>query len=129
MSQDIPLYEPSRGAPLSQIPADEVLITDYRVMPWPDGTRVTIELGLTPFRQFPAMDVSLVKPDGVVARHVSVVGTLERRPSPTMWLPQLPLGTPMLALIEMINNDNVYQEYRIEFEVGGPIIKRVLVES
>ena len=41
-----------------QPPPDDVRVTDYRVMPWPDGTRVTVEMGLTQFRVFPAMDIN-----------------------------------------------------------------------
>ena len=47
-------------------------------MPWPDGTRVTVEIGLTPFKHFPAMDVSILSVEGQVLRTSSVVGAIER---------------------------------------------------
>jgi hypothetical protein len=124
--QDIPLYESngSNDAPLSQIPADDVKVTDYRVMPWPDGSRVTVEIGFTPFRQFPAMDVMIANESGEIYRQVSMVGAIERRPAPTMWLPRLPHGSKLLVVIDMINNGRQYQQVVVPFEIAGPILKR-----
>src|SRR5689334_8737879 len=130
MSEDIHFIdnggkmEPS-AAP---IPAEQVRITDYRVMPWPDGTRVTVEMGLTPFKQFPAMDISILSTTGEVVRTTSLVGAIERRPSPTLHLPQLDAGTQLAVLIEMLSGDTVTQQVIVPFEVAGPIIKQV-VES
>ena len=149
MAQDLPLYETPNGAQngaanggihatvpldavtnfpdaLTQIPADDVRVTDYRVMPWPDGSRVTVEMGLTPFRQFPAMDVMVANEAGEIFRQVSLVGTIERRPAPTLWLPRLPRGTSLLVVIDMINAGRVYQQVVVPFEVAGPILKKVL---
>jgi hypothetical protein len=107
-------------------PADDVRVVDYRVMPWPDGSRVTVEMGLTPFRHFPAMDVSVLQPDGQVLRTASVVGTLERRPAPTLHLPKLERGAQLIVLVEMLNGESVTQQLAVPFEVGGPIVRKVL---
>jgi hypothetical protein len=109
-------------------PADPVRVTDYRVMPWPDGTRVTIEMGLTPFRQFPAMDVSILSIEGRMLRTVSVVGAIERRPAPTLHLPNLERGSKLAVLIEILDGETVTQQVIVPFDVGGPIIKRVIEE-
>ena len=122
MSDDILFVEP--GAPAQ--PADDVRVTDYRVMPWPDGTRVTVELGLTPFRQFPAMDISILATNGDVLRTISLVGTLERRPSPTLHIPPLDAGTKLAVLIEMLAGETVTQQVIVPFEARGPIIKHVV---
>ena len=90
-----------------QPPPDDVRVTDYRVMPWPDGTRVTVEMGLTQFRVFPAMDISIATPDGEVLRQISCVGALERRPAPTLHLPRLDRGAALLAVIEMLHGDSI----------------------
>ena len=108
---------------------DDVRVTDYRVMPWPDGTRVTVELGLTPFRQFPAMDISIVAESGEILRMVSVVGTLERRPAPTLHLPRLAPGTRLMAVIEMLWDRTITQTIEAPFEVAGPIVKKTLEEA
>jgi hypothetical protein len=106
--------------------AEQVRITDYRVMPWPDGTRVTVEMGLTPFKQFPALDVSILSVEGEVIRTTSLVGAVERRPSPTLHLPKLAPGTRLAVLIEMLNGEAVAQQVIVPFEVAGPIIKQAV---
>ncbi|MCL5273471.1 MAG: hypothetical protein M1434_01845 [Chloroflexi bacterium] len=122
MSEDLYFVE-NNGA---RAPADPVRITDYRVMPWPDGTRVTVEMGLTPFKVFPAMDISILSIQGEVVRSISLVGAVERRPSPTLHLPPQDNGARMAVLIEMLDGDTVTQQIIVPFEVGGPIIKRVV---
>lgn len=127
MAEDLPLFDNRAQSPFDQQPAgppEDVRVTDYRVMPWPDGTRVTVEMGLTPFRSFPAMDVSIVTPEGELVRQISCVGAMERRPAPTLHLPRLARGAPLVAVIEMLQGDAVTQELRVPFEVAGPIIKR-----
>lgn len=122
MADDIQFVD--MGSPAQ--PADDVRVTDYRVMPWPDGTRVTVELGLTPFRQFPAMDISVLATNGDVLRAISLVGAIERRPSPTLHLPPLSSGTRLAVLIEMLAGETVMQKVIVPFEVAGPIIKQVV---
>ena len=127
MAADLTLFDNEGRSPFGQQPAlppDDVRVTDYRVMPWPDGTRVTVEMGLTPFRTFPAMDIAIVSTDGEVLRQVSCVGAMERRPAPTLHLPRVSRGTQLIAVIEMLQGDAVTQELRVPFEVAGPIVKR-----
>ncbi len=126
MPEELKLVNDRSELPSEPAQPDIVRVTDYRVMPWPDGTRVTVELGLTPFRQFPAMDISIVAEDGQILRMVSVVGTLERRPAPTLHLPRLAAGTHLLAVIEMLWDGTITQTVEAPFEVAGPIVKKVL---
>ncbi len=120
MPEDLYFVDPN----IPREPADAVKITDYRVMPWPDGTRVTVEMGLTPFKVFPAMDISILATSGEVVRAIALVGAVERRPSPTLHLPRLPGGTKLAVLIEILDGDTVTQQVIVPFEVSGPIIKR-----
>jgi hypothetical protein len=107
-------------------PKENVRITDYRVMPWPDGTRVTLEMGLTPFRALPALDLLIVSETGEVLRHTSYLGALERRPAPTLHLPKLEPGTKLLAVMQMLDAEAVTQEVIVPFEVAGPIVKQTV---
>jgi len=122
MSEDLYFVENNGPRPA----ADPVRITDYRLMPWPDGTRVTIEMGLTPFSIFPAMDVSILAITGEVLRTISLVGAVERRPSPTLHLPQMDSGSKLAVLMEVLDGEKVMQQVIAPFEVSGPIIKRVV---
>ena len=123
MPDDIQFYD-NPPQPASHPPADPVRVTDYRVMPWPDGTRVTVEMGLTPFKQFPAMDISILSTSGEILRTTSMVGAVERRPSPTLHLPPVQQGAKLAILIEMLEGEQVTQQIIVPFAVGGPIIKQ-----
>jgi hypothetical protein len=130
MPDDIQFYDNANGEEspfgiLPKRPPSDARITDYRVMPWPDGTRVTVEMGLTPFREFPSIDVSIMAEDGEVLKYTSMVGAMEMRPAPTMWLPRgIPRGTALVALIEILGDDAPLQTVRVPFAVAGPIIKQ-----
>lgn len=128
---EIQFYDDEQGGnPFDRLPSrspSDARVTDYRVMPWPDGTRVTVEMGLTPFKEFPTIDVSILSESGEVLRHISMVGTMERRPAPTMWLPRgIPKGTPLVALIEVVGDNEPLQTIRVAFTVAGPIVKQVV---
>jgi hypothetical protein len=128
MPDDIQLNE-NPQQPASRPPADPVRVIDYRVMPWPDGTRVTVEMGLTPFKQFPAMDVSILGVSGEILRTTSMVGAVERRPSPTLHLPPLSPGTKLAVMIEMLDSEQVTQQIIVPFDVCGPIIKQEVSDA
>jgi hypothetical protein len=132
MPDDIQFYDSPDGSRfdgLPKRPPSDARVTDYRVMPWPDGRRVTVEMGLTPFKEFPSIDVSILTPEGEVLRYTSMVGAMERRPAPTMWLPRgIPRGTPLVALIEVLGDDAPLQTVRVAFTVAGPIVKEAVAE-
>jgi hypothetical protein len=131
MPDEIPLIEmPEDGrAPLPSRPPSDARIAEYRVMPWPDGTRVTVEMTMTPFREFPDFDVLIVDASGAVIKETSMVASMERKPAPTVWLPKLEKGTPLLAVMQILGNGQVLQTVEVNFAVGGPIVKQVIGES
>ncbi len=120
------LFYDNDQRPARQPPPGPVRVTDCRVMPWPDGTRVTVEMGLTPFMQGPALDVSILAINGRVLRTLSMVGEVERRPAPTLHLPSLERGARLAVLIELLEGEQVAQQVIVPFEVGGPIIKQAV---
>jgi len=130
MAEDIPLYDNSEGNPFDKMPKrppSDARVTDARIMPWPDGTRVTVEMGLTPFKEFPSIDISITTEAGELIKLTSMVGTMERRPAPTMWLPRgIPKGLPLIALIEVLGDEAPLQSVRVPFNVAGPIIKQAV---
>jgi hypothetical protein len=126
MPEHIPLYDPEQPQP--RRPLSTSRVERYRVMPWPDGTRVTVEMNMTPATDFPSIEVSIVNTLGEVVRSVTMVSAAERQPSPTMWLPRVERGTPMMALIEILADpgDPPLQTIEVPFEVAGPIIKQLI---
>jgi hypothetical protein len=127
---DLPLFDKQPTDRLPNRPLSEARISAYRVMPWPDGTRVTVEMTMTPFREFPDFDVLIVRhsgdSSGEVLKQSSMVASMERQPSPTLWLPRLDKGTPLLAVMQMLGNGQVLQTVEVPFEVGGPIVKQAI---
>jgi hypothetical protein len=130
MPDDIQFHDNTNGSLFDKLPSrppSDARITDYRVMPWPDGTRVTVEMGLTPFKEFPSIDVSILDESREALTLTSMVGTMERRPAPTLWLPRgIPKGTPLVALIEVLGDKEPLQVVRVPFVVAGPIIKQAV---
>ena len=126
MADELPLYESPEDAPRRARPPSDARVERYRVMPWPDGSRVTVELTFSAFKEFPSIDISIVNIDGEVVRQTSIVSSMERQPAPTMWLPKIARGTPMLALVEILGDPDPLQSISVPFEVGGPIIKQTV---
>ena len=126
---DMILFLDNDEKPATQPPPGPVRVADYRIMPWPDGTRVTVELGFTPSQQSPALDISILSTDGRVLRTMSMVGTVERRPAPTLHLPALEHDTKLAVLIEMLEDGQVTQQIVVPFEVGGSIIKQKVEDA
>ena len=123
MSDEIQLFDEQPIGRMPNRPLSDARIADYRVLPWPDGTRVTVEMGMTPFREFPDFDVLIVNEAGEIIKQSSMVASMERRPAPTIWLPKLDKGTPLLAVMQIMANGAVLQAIEVPFVVGGPIIK------
>jgi hypothetical protein len=127
MPDDIQFYDNADGQPqVPKRPPSDARIERFRVMPWPDGTRVTVEMTFGAFKEFPSIDVSIVNTAGEVVRATALVSSMERQPAPTMWLPQLERGTPLMALIEVLGDGAPLQSIQVPFEVAGPIIKQTV---
>jgi hypothetical protein len=124
MPTDLPLYDEQPTGRLPTRPLSEARISAYRIMPWPDGTRVTVEMTMTPFREFPDFDVLIVSDAGEVLKQSSMVASMDRQPAPTIWLPRLDKGTALLAVMQILGNGQVLQTVEVPFEVSGPIIKK-----
>jgi hypothetical protein len=128
MPDDIQLFDEQPVGRFPTRPLSDARIAAYRVMPWPDGTRVTVEMTMTPFREFPDFDVLIVSQTGdktgELLRQSSMVASMERQPAPTLWLPKLDKGTPLLAVMQILGNGQVLQTVEVPFVVGGPIIKQ-----
>ena len=124
MSEEIQLFDEQPIGRMPNRPLSDARIADYRVLPWPDGTRVTVEMGMTPCREFPDFDVLIVNEAGEIIKQSSMVASMERRPAPTIWLPKLDKGTPLLAVMQIMANGAVLQAVEVPFEVGGPIIRQ-----
>ena len=72
------------------LPPREVRITEVQVRPASDGRRVALLITLTPFLEYPNLEVVLYRPDGEEERSLTVIGTMDRHLALTLHVKQLP---------------------------------------
>ncbi|MBT3338889.1 MAG: hypothetical protein HN855_14900 [Anaerolineae bacterium] len=58
---------------ISKLPPEEVRILKLAAEPYPDGTRVRINLDMTPYQMRPHLDMVLLNPQGKVIADVSII--------------------------------------------------------
>jgi len=102
------------------LPPREVRITEIQARPAPDRQRVTLLITLTPFLEYPNLEIVLFRPDGAEERSVSVVGTMERRLALTLHIKQ-PMPGPYRAQVDLIHEGEILQTQYITFSLPEPI--------
>ena len=103
------------------LPPREVRITKVEARPAPDGRRVALLITLTPFLEYPNLEVVLYRPDGEEERSLTVVGTMERHLALTLHVKQ-PLPGEYHARVDLIHEGEVLQTQQVAFslaDVGG----------
>ena len=76
------LFTPSEDA----LPPSEVRFSELRVEQWPDGQRVRVHIGITPFQQRPDLEATIFNTDGKEIANTLIIETLENRLVFTMHL-------------------------------------------
>jgi hypothetical protein len=102
------------------LPPREVRITEVEARPAPDRQRVALLITLTPFLEYPNLEIVLFRPDGVEERSVTVVGTMERHLALTLHIRQSMPGE-YRAQIDLIHEGETLQTQRITFSLPEPI--------
>ncbi len=102
------------------LPPREVRITDMQVRPAPDGRRVALLITLTPFLEYPNLEVALYRPDGSEERSVSVIGTMDRHLSLTLHVKQ-PQSGEYRARVDLVYEGETLQTQSIAFGLPEPI--------
>ena len=102
------------------LPPREVRITEVEARPAPDGRRVALLITLTPFLEYPNLEVVLYRPDGEEERSLTVVGTMDRRLVLTLHVKQ-PLPGEYRARVDLIHEGDVLQTKQVMFSLPEPI--------
>jgi hypothetical protein len=103
------------------LPPREVRILEAVARPSPDGYRVALNLTLTPFLEYPNLEVVLYRPDGAEERSLMILGTMERNLLVTLHVKQpVPDGT-YRAHIELVYEGEVLQTRDVVFSMPGAI--------
>lgn len=65
--------------PEDALPPEKVRFTELRVEPWPDGRRVRVHVGITPFQQRPYLNARLLNAEEQEIASATVVETMENK--------------------------------------------------
>ncbi len=102
------------------LPPREVRITEVEARPAPDGHRVALLITLTPFLEYPNLEVVLYRPDGEEERSLTVVGTMDRHLALTLHVKQ-PMPGEYRTRVDLIHEGEVLQTQQISFSLPEPI--------
>jgi hypothetical protein len=125
---EIPLYEEGEAMPAPR-PRAEVRFTQVAVRPYPDGRRMKLNFGLTPFEERPNVEMSVTNLDGHEVAALSLIEAMDTSFDFTVHLrgPE-PRGPHTLRLVlfyrasdEPDAERQVVDEHALEFvpEAGG----------
>jgi hypothetical protein len=102
------------------LPPREVRILEARVQAAPDGRRVALNITLTPFLEYPNLEVMLFRPDGDEERTLSIIGTMERHLTLTLHIKQPQTGDYRVQ-IDLLHEGAVLQTVNITFALPETI--------
>ncbi|HSD84970.1 MAG TPA: hypothetical protein VLG46_13975 [Anaerolineae bacterium] len=101
------------------LPPREVRITEAVARPAPDGRRVALLITLTPFVEYPNLEVVLYRPDGEEERSLTIIGTMERHLALTLHVKQ-PMPGEYRTQIDLLYEGDVLQTRHVTFSLPEP---------
>lgn len=100
------------------LPPKEVRILAASAQPAPDGRRVALNITLTPFLEYPNLEVVLYRPDGAEERSLTIIGTMERDLMVTLHVKQ-PQPGDYRAQIDLIYDGEILQTQNVIFPLAN----------
>jgi hypothetical protein len=97
------------------LPPREVRILEAAAQPAPDGRRVALNIVLTPFLEYPNLEVILLRPNGTEERSLSIIGTMERHLALTLHVDQPEIGGQYTVRIDLYHEGEVLQTKMVSF--------------
>ena len=99
------------------LPPREVRITETKITPLPDGRRVVLNITLTPFLEYPNLEVALYRPDGQIERSTSIIGTMDRHLQLTLHVLRPEFNSDYRAQIDLIHEGEILQTESLTFSI------------
>jgi hypothetical protein len=99
------------------LPPREVRITEAKAQPLPDGRRVMLNITLTPFLEYPNLEVMVYRPDGQEERGMSIIGTMDRHLQLTLHVARPESSGEYRAQIDLIHEGEVLQTESLKFSM------------
>ncbi len=97
------------------LPPREVRILEATAQPASDGRRVALGLVLTPFLEYPNLEVVLLRPDGGEERSLSIIGAMDRHLALTLHIGQPVPGGEYTVHIDLLHDGEVLQTKNVSF--------------
>lgn len=91
------------------LPPREVRMTEVKADPLPDGRRVVLTVTLTPFLEYPNLEIVVYRPDGAAERSMSIIGTMDRHLQLTLHIARPETGGEYRAQIDLLHEGEVIQ--------------------
>jgi hypothetical protein len=98
------------------LPPREVRITEVKVNPLPDGRRVVLNVTLTPFLEYPNLEIVVYRPDGQEERSMSIIGTMDRHLQLTLHVAR-PEAGDYRAQIDLMHEGEILQTESLKFSI------------
>ena len=99
------------------LPPREVRMTEVKVNPLPDGRRVMLNITLTPFLEYPNLEVMVYRPDGQEERGMSIIGSMDRHLQLTVHVARPESSGEYRAQIDLIHEGEVLQTESLKFSM------------
>jgi len=97
------------------MPAEGVSIVKLRAIPRPDMKRVTVEMELSPFAEYPHLDISVLSPDGEVVANMFVVEARDPVMALTLHLRQPEPGALYTVRLAVLRGEETLDQREVTF--------------
>lgn len=99
------------------LPPREVRILEAAVQTAPNDRRVALHILLTPFLEYPNLEITLLRPDGSEERSLSVIGAMERRLTLTLHVAQPESNGLYTVRLELQHEGETLQTQTVSFSM------------
>ena len=97
------------------MPVEGVSIRKLRAIPLPDMKRVTVEVELSPFAEYPHLDISLLSADGGMVANMFVVEARDPVMALTLHLRQAEPGALYTARLAVLRGEEALDQREVTF--------------
>jgi hypothetical protein len=112
---------PLLGSDEIPLPPDQIRFRSVRISPYPDRTRVRLNLQITPFVERPNIEISIVDSEGQETASAQVIENLEQALTLTMHLHPTEADGPYTARLALGYPDkDPVDRAEVRFTIEGP---------
>ena len=97
------------------LPPREVRILEVTAQPEPSGHRIALNILLTPFLEYPNLEVALLRPDGTEERSLSIIGAMDRHLALTLHVSRPEPGGKYTINIDLYHENEMLQARTVSF--------------